>query len=259
MKKLTFSLLITLFSYTVFAQNISQHIGITYSFSEAALREAPLNYYLNGKKEASPKLSTVTHYDGTKIGLVYELDFYKGLGFQLGLNYQYGTSLGKWKENDAAALQSKVKTKTNISLHTLDIPLDLQYKFQIAKQTYLIVYSGPTFQYNFGILSKTFKRQYELNPTSKTWSWGKIQTETDNAHYLLDNDHDGITDYSHLNLTWGVGLGFQYKQYFLRGGYDFGISSPYKDQYYNHGDNTLAFRGRFDQWQIRLGIFLWNK
>lgn len=51
MKKLTFSLLITLFSYTVFAQNISQHIGITYAFSEAALREAPLNYYLNGKKE----------------------------------------------------------------------------------------------------------------------------------------------------------------------------------------------------------------
>jgi hypothetical protein len=57
-----------------------------------------------------------------------------------------------------------------------------------------------------------------------------------------------------LNVTWGVGAGFQYKRYFLRGGYDFGLMNPYK-----HSDfaNEKHTRGRLDQWNIRLGVYLW--
>jgi hypothetical protein len=43
----------------------------------------------------------------------------------------------------------------------------------------------------------------------------------------------------------------------VRGGYDFGILNPYKeDQFEGKDINT---RGRFDQWQIKVGMYLWEK
>ena len=67
-----------------------------------------------------------------------------------------------------------------------------------------------------------------------------------------------------LNVTWGVGAGFQYKRYFLRGGYDFGIINPYKAITFNALDGALFAgddrwtRGRLDQWQIKMGLYLWQ-
>lgn len=233
---------------SIYAQDVHSHIGLTYGFSEAVLRER--------QSKNDEKLSYVTRYDGTKVGLVYQLDIIRGFGFQLGLNYQFGASLGKWQENNAIALQSKQKEKTNITLHMIDIPLEIQYSIPIAKQTYIIVYTGPAVQLNFAMSSKTFTRQYELNPNTKTWDWGKVQTLTNNTHFTTDVDDDKILDYRHGNVTWGVGLGFQYQRYYIRGGYDFGILSPYKDPFNNRYD--FMNRGRFDNWSIKLGIFLWE-
>ena len=67
-------------------------------------------------------------------------------------------------------------------------------------------------------------------------------------------------DYQRMNVTWGVGAGFQYERYFLRGGYDFGLMNPYKVGNFNEMGYSLdrRTRGRLDQWNIRLGIYLWN-
>jgi hypothetical protein len=60
-----------------------------------------------------------------------------------------------------------------------------------------------------------------------------------------------------------LGAGFQYDRYFLRGGYDFGLINPYKASHHfdyteTNGGNPRT-RGRFDQWQIKLGMYLWEK
>ena len=65
---------------------------------------------------------------------------------------------------------------------------------------------------------------------------------------------DGTNSFQRLNITWGVGAGFQYKRYFLRGGYDFGLINPYKSADFANGVHT---RGRFDQWSIKLGAYFW--
>jgi len=57
-----------------------------------------------------------------------------------------------------------------------------------------------------------------------------------------------------LNITWGVGAGFQYRRYFLRGGYDFGLLNPYKYTDFESGTHT---HGRLDQWEIKIGMYLW--
>ena len=57
-----------------------------------------------------------------------------------------------------------------------------------------------------------------------------------------------------LNITWGVGAGFQYKRYFVRGSYDFGLINPYKNIDFENGNHT---RGRLDQWSVKIGAYLW--
>jgi hypothetical protein len=61
-------------------------------------------------------------------------------------------------------------------------------------------------------------------------------------------------------VTWGVGAGFQYKRYFLRGEYDFGLINPHRyGQFVNIAGETMDrnTRGRLDQWSIRIGMYLW--
>ena len=75
-----------------------------------------------------------------------------------------------------------------------------------------------------------------------------IDDSQDPKHQTADNA------LKRINITWGVGAGFQYKRYFLRGGYDFGLINPYKNADFTNGNHT---RGRLDQWNVKLGIYLW--
>ena len=87
------------------------------------------------------------------------------------------------------------------------------------------------------------------------------------ADICLDNENNvfsenDMKDYAlkRLNVTWGIGAGFQYERYFLRGGYDFGLVNPYKAYQFTEvvNDGNPRTRGRFDQWQVKLGIYLWE-
>ena len=54
--------------------------------------------------------------------------------------------------------------------------------------------------------------------------------------------------------------GFQYDRYYLRGGYDFGLINPYKLSNFSQvGLADRNTRGRLDQWQIKLGVYLWQQ
>ena len=82
-----------------------------------------------------------------------------------------------------------------------------------------------------------------------------------NRYSLLDyKDSEQSRDLKRFNLTWGVGVGFQYQQFFLRGGYDFGLVNPYKETNFNKMGfaNDRYTRGRLDQWNLRLGMYLWR-
>jgi hypothetical protein len=121
--------------------------------------------------------------------------------------------------------------------------VDWQYKFEIAKRTWLIIYTGPTLQ--CGLLLKDKWYVNDGNNISFTHE-EDIYSEEDMKDYALKR----------VNVTWGVGAGFQYERYFLRGGYDFGLINPYKAQTFLGKD--IYTRGRFDQWQIKLGMYLWE-
>ena len=98
--------------------------------------------------------------------------------------------------------------------------------------------------------------QCGLNFTQKNFKDnGKEITPTDENNVFSEND---MKDHAlkRINVTWGIGAGFQYERYFIRGGYDFGMINPYKAQSFTGYD--VYTRGRFDQWQIKLGMYIWQ-
>ncbi len=240
MKKTIISLLL-LCSCALIADAQKQSLGFEMGFAQPVLRENPES----GKK----KLPNITQMNGLKLGFVYDATLVKGFGFRLGVNYTYAGNHTKWQSESTFSTAQKIKYSNQ--MHTLEIPIDWQYKFEIANETYLILYTGPAFQYTFAF-DKTTYRKNELTNASE------VNKE---SHFAVDNDKDGTADYRPWNLTWGVGAGFQYQNYYIRGGYDFGILNHYNDTFFDNSSDTSAeyrTRGRFDQWSIRIGIYFLN-
>ena len=137
------------------------------------------------------------------------------------------------------------KVRNQYFYHQIEVFVDWQYKFEIAKETYLMLYTGPTIQYGIAFKQKGQQDNFgEITP----------YPARDNNRYGNESQN---TDLRQFNVTWGVGAGFQYQRYFLRGGYDFGLINPYKNAQFQGQDRNT--RGRFDQWEIKIGAYLWYK
>lgn len=194
---------------------------------------------------AKDSLSRVVHLNGFKVGLVYDASYIAGFGSTIGINYTFGMSQGKWT-SVYPTINQYPKTRSLITYHQIELFVDWQYKFEIAKETYLMLYTGPTLQCGLDF-------DMRIDTQVEDYISGEVTTNTGgwNDAYQTKQNDDQI---SRLNVTWGVGAGFQYKRYFLRGGYDFGLLNPYKNNDFENGRHT---RGRLDQWNIRLGVYLW--
>jgi hypothetical protein len=183
-------------------------------------------------------------YNGFKVGFVYDATWFKGFGVSMGLNYTFGANTSDWSSIGKLPYP---KTRSKSFYHQLEIPIDWQYKFEIAQNTWVILYTGPTLQCGIDFSKKNFLDN------------GKEVTLTGENNVFSVDD---MRDYAlkRINVTWGVGAGFQYDRYFIRGGYDFGIINPYKAYQFDQvvGEGNPRTRGRFDQWQIKIGMYLWQ-
>ena len=225
------------------AETPKQGFGVHIGYAQPTIR-------LNSPNTGYPKdsLMNVTKLHGLKVGLVYDGSIYKGFGTSLGLNYTFATSKTDWAS--MSTFSKFPQSRSQYMYHQLELFVDWQYKFEIAKETYLMLYSGPTIQYGL-VLKQT--DQQRLDNTS-----GTLSKEEENNRYGKEHTN---SDLRQLNVTWGVGAGFQYKRYFLRGGYDFGLINPYKNQQFVNTVTGATIdrntRGRFDQWEIKIGMYLW--
>ncbi len=201
---------------------------------------------LNDPRIDAGKTLTPSAYNGFKVGVVYDATIIKGFGVTMGLNYTFGANSTPWVKKVSSQPTDYPQVSSNGLYHQLEVPVDWQYKFEIAKRTWLMLYTGPTLQCGLSFTKKNYinngkdAQQDVANPTDDIYSEEDMKDNT----------------LKRLNVTWGIGAGFQYERYFLRGGYDFGLINPYKSQSFAGKD--IYTRGRFDQWQIKLGIYLWE-
>lgn len=211
-----------------------QYVGVQLGFTQPITR---LNLPVLGQET---KL-TPTVLNGFKVGVVYDATIVKGFGYTLGLNYTFGANTSEWKKIGILDYPRKQKQEL---YHQLEIPVDWQYKFEIANKTYLMLYTGPTLQVGLS---------YKQNTRTQMTSSGETASVAKDVYTM-----DGVA-LKRLNVTWGVGAGLQYERYFLRGGYDFGLINPYKEATFHVSDDYNPYtRGRFDQWQIKIGMYLWE-
>ena len=203
---------------------------------------------------AKDSLSHHLQFRGFKVGVIYDGSFAAGFGAAMGLNYTFGVYSGDW-EKGSVGFNDYPQYRPLVTYNELELFVDWQYKFEIAKETYLILYTGPTIQCG---LTLDWRKDTKDNKT------GEVEVTPGNAidAYKV-NEEDiplGNNAFKRLNVTWGVGAGFQYQRYFLRGGYDFGLINPYKrSQFMDSAGNIVDVytRGRFDQWEIKIGMYFW--
>ena len=235
---------------SVFAVDLpKQGFGLQIGWAQPILR-------LNSPTSKDTLANTVK-LKGFKVGLVYDASYIAGFGSTIGLNYTFGATSTPWTEDRAYQPLPYPRHRSLITYHQLELFVDWQYKFEVAKETYLMLYTGPTLQCGLDFTMRVDKQDYSReNPEVVETIYGQKYDA-----YNVEKYDEGYDPYrradnalKRLNVTWGVGAGFQYKRYFLRGGYDFGLINPYKNADFSTGNHT---RGRLDQWNIKLGVYLW--
>lgn len=242
MKKLFCTLFVACVALSAWAVDLpKQGFGFQIGWAQPILR---LNR-ANNPANAKDSLSSITKLNGFKVGMTYDASYIAGFGSSMGINYTFATANNGWKA--AGTIADYPRSRQKIYYHEVEIFVDWQYKFEVAKETYLMLYTGPTIQCGIG-MDMRVDRQNDYNAEITTMRY---------SGYKNDNPNEQFT---RLNVTWGVGAGFQYRRYFLRGGYDFGIINPYANrQFVDAAGNQLDryTRGRLDQWSIKIGMYLW--
>ena len=241
MKKVFFTLTAMCLALGAMAvERPKQGFGLQIGWAQPIIR-------LNSPYTDYPKdsLANTVRLKGFKVGVVYDASYVAGFGSSIGINYTFGASQGKWEP--LYTNNQYPRERMLITYHQAEVFVDWQYKFEIAKETYLMLYTGPTIQCGLKFDMREDRRDEDFfNAGDITTTYG-----IKNSAYKTQENDEGLRRF---NVTWGVGAGFQYKRYFLRGGYDFGLINPYKNRDFENGRHT---RGRLDQWNIKLGIYLW--
>ena len=239
MKKVLITLCIACVAISAYAVEIpKQGFGVQIGWAQPILR-------LNDPSGQYPKDSLVntTKLNGLKVGLVYDASYIAGFGSSMGINYTFAAGGTNWRRKNNITDYPQIKDK--MLYHELEVFVDWQYKFELAKETYIIVYTGPSIQCGLAFSSQQDERDIDGNIK---------QDPSKTVGYYTTDDYQAL---KRLNVTWGLGAGFQYKQYFLRGGYDFGILNPYKNTTFIGKNEDRYTRGRLDQWSIKVGMYLW--
>lgn len=257
MKKSLVTLMMAVMAVSVFAMDLpKQGFGVQIGWAQPILR-------LNNPT-SKDTLSNTVKLHGFKVGVVYDASYAKGFGSSIGLNYTFGVSNSGWSSK--SAINDYPKTRTLIMYHQLELFVDWQYKFEVAKETYLILYTGPSIQCGLDFTMRIDQKKEEppMSGNINTYYGDRFDAykmSADDSSWDIDYKGDkyvrGDNALKRLNVTWGVGAGFQYKRYFLRGGYDFGLINPYKNTDFKETGNHT--RGRLDQWNIKLGIYFLYK
>lgn len=250
------------------AADVEQSVGLQFGFDRHLYRmNAPT------QSGAEKKDLSKNPLNGGKIGFVYDVTFYKGLGLFLGFNYSYTMHSSQWGTTSYSSKGTPAKWdfidyRYKAEEHMLDWNVHLQYKFEIAGGTYLGMYAGPSVQYIAQYRSRDYFRSSdgtEIVPTQRILAFNY-------------NTEDIAPYYKNYNVSFGLGAMFQYKSYYIRGGYDFGLINPYKVSTFGEvtienskgvpypiftkedgkmPDDRLT-RGRMDSWFVTLGVFVWQ-
>ena len=162
----------------------------TQAFAQMSVNAGYLNSTLATK-------STSSNANGAFAGVSFNVPVAGGLAIAPGVYYSalfskntelFGFGTGTFQE------------------HALNVPVYLNYGFDLARDTKFFIFGGPTAQY--GLISKVLHEVGNVNATV--------------------NNYDN-TDFNRFNVYLGGGVGFQAGALQITVGYDYGMMNQYKN------------------------------
>ena len=169
----------------------------TNAFAQISVNAGYLNSTLASK-------NSTDNANGAYAGITFNIPVAGGFGIAPGVYYSMLTS------KDTANIGTIVSTSGTFMEHAINVPVYLNYAFDLARDAKIFVFGGPTAQYG---LASTVK--YDANVAGISGS---------NTVSNYDNEN-----YNRLNVYLGGGMGFGIGALQITVGYDYGMMNQYKN------------------------------
>ncbi len=178
-------------------------------FGTQAFAQMSVNVgYLNSTQSFKDASTKSINSNGAYAGVSFNIPVAGGLGFAPGVYY---SMIANKSGSSGTIMGIPVTASSTFMEHALNAPLYLNYGIDLARDSKVFIYGGPTIQ--FGLASTT-----KLG--------GGVGESTDDKTY---NNYDN-KNYSRFNVYLGGGVGFQLSAFQITLGYDYGMLNLYKGE-----------------------------
>ena len=148
--------------------------------------------------------------NGAYAGVSFNIPVAGGLGIAPGVYY---SMIGS-KSGDAATIFGvNISGSSTFTEHAINVPVYLNYGYDLARDTKIFLFGGPTVQYG---LASTVKYDGSVGSASGSKTYSNYDNE----------------NFNRMNVYVGGGMGFQISALQITVGYDYGMMNQYK------GDNA---------------------
>ena len=167
--------------------------------------------YLNSTQSFKDSNSKSINSNGAYVGVSFNLPVAGELGFAPGVYYSLITN----KSGGAGTILGiPVSASSTFVEHAINVPLYLNYGMDLARDTNVFLYAGPTLQYGLASTTKL--------------AGGVGESSADRTY----SNYESNSNYNRFNVYLGGGIGFQVSAIQITVGYDYGMMNLYK------GDNA---------------------
>ncbi|MBR5176243.1 MAG: PorT family protein [Bacteroidales bacterium] len=164
--------------------------------------------YLSSSQSFNESSTKAINSNGAFAGVSLNIPLAGGFGIAPGLYYSLITNKNG---SSGTFLGVPVSVSATFMEHAVNVPLYLNYSFNLASDSNVFIFAGPT-------------AQYGLASTTKI-AGGVGESSSDQTY---DNYDDG--NYNRFNVYLGGGVGFQVSAIQITVGYDYGLMNLYKGE-----------------------------
>jgi opacity protein-like surface antigen len=220
MKKSLFLLMATALIAGTLDANAQLGVKVGYANSASKLK-------IENFATVSPKSQS-----GIFVGVNYDIALTNGLSFRPGITYTYVGGKGVYSSLLGAMDEDfDVLPDIKENDHTLTVPLDMKYAFDVNDDLKIYAFAGPRVAVG---LASTVKMDADGESMSMNLYTGKEIYKADGETETYKSENGG--PYSRFDLQLGLGAGVQYKRFSLELGYDFGLMNRFRKDFYEGSD-----------------------
>ena len=166
--------------------------------------------YLNSTQSFDGSSSKSINSHGAFAGISFNIPISGGLGIAPGVYYSMITN----KSGGAGTILGiPASASSTFMEHAVNVPVYLNYGIDLARDTKVFLFGGPTLQYG---LASTVKLDGSVGSASGSRTYNNYDNE----------------DFNRMNVYLGGGMGFKVSALQITVGYDYGMMNQYK------GDNA---------------------